>query len=102
MHLADVHWQSSTGCRKLRLWIRACCEHHIPSFERQIVCLHKVAVASWLLSYSSDSDTALERGVKGRSKLLEVRHDVFSREEAIWIVALIWKTSKLGHPVRRP
>src|SRR5712692_8502879 len=101
VHLADVHWQSSTRCGKLRLWKSACCEHHIASFERHIICLYQVAVTSWLLSDRCDSDAALERGVKGRSVLLEVRHDVLSWEKAIWIVALIRKARKLGHPVRR-
>ena len=67
MHLADVHGQSGTSFRKLRLWKSACCQHHIASRERQLLCLYQVAVTSWVLSDSGDSDAAVEWGMKGRS-----------------------------------
>src|SRR6266851_9837796 len=101
VHLADVQWQSGTRCGKLRRWESACCEHHSASFERHLLCLYQVAVTSWLLSDRCDSDATPKGGVKGRSILLEVRHDVLSWQKAIWIVALIRKARKLCHPVRR-
>src|SRR5438132_14316429 len=95
MHLADVHRQSSTRCGKLRLWKSACCQHHIASRDRHLLCLYQVAVTSWVLSDSGDSDAAVERGVKGRSVLLEVVHNLLAWEKAIWIVALVRKARKL-------
>src|SRR5713226_8475261 len=100
-HLTDVHGQSGTRCGKLRLWVSACCQHHIASFARHLLCLYQVALTSWLLPDRGDSDAAVKQGMKGRSVLLEVRHDVLSWEEAIRIVALIRKARKLSYPVRR-
>src|SRR6266849_6054646 len=43
-HLTDVHGQSGTRCGKLRLWVSACCQHHIASFARHLLCLYQVAL----------------------------------------------------------
>jgi len=101
MHLADVHGQSGTSCGKLRLWKSACCQHHIASFERHLLCLYQVAVTSWFLSDSGDSDATPKGGMKGRSVLLQVRYNVLSWQKAIWIVALVRKAWELGHTVGR-
>src|SRR5438270_10179171 len=71
------------------------------SRERHLLCLYQVAVTSWVLSDSGDSHAAVERGMKGRSVPLEGVHNLLTWEKAIWIVVLVRKARKLGHPVRR-
>src|SRR5689334_17310856 len=101
MQLIEVGGQSGTCWGKLRLWKCACCQHHIASRQLHLLRLYQVAVTSWVLSEGGDLDTAVKRGMKGRSVPLEVVHNLLTWEKAIWIVVLVRKARKLGHPVRR-
>src|SRR5690349_6466465 len=99
MDLVDGLGDRSTAWRQLRLYIRTGGEHDVSSSIRQFVCLHQIAITSRLLADGEGPDTTLERSPKRLSVLLQVRHNIVSREKTIWIIALILKAWKLCHPV---
>ena len=99
MYLEDSFRNGRTHSRYHSQLIRTCGDHHVSSFDRAVVCRKQIAAGTLCSLQRGDFHSATRRSFDKGRVVFDEAHDLPTRRESLWIVALVFVAGQFDRPV---